>query len=544
MKKIAYFAAALAASPSIASAQDGPPLPDDMPPANAPMPAGGGAQVDPNAYISPRNPNSTRTQREGSSIARRWQAESAEGIKPVPGTEGAVLFAFGTSEPSVVCAVSQICDVQLQPGENINSVNVGDSARWSIEPAVSNSGPNETQHLIIKPLDANLNTTSIVTTDRRTYHIRLVSHRTQFMSRVAFTYPDEAQAKWAAFRARSDTARAENTTAVPDGARGTGRGGSEYLSNLDFHYSVDGRARWKPVRVYNDGVKTIIEMSHAMEQTEAPSSSIVRAGGSVSKAADTSIVNYRLQDGRYIVDQIFDQAVLISGVGKRQERAQALVDDSVAESVKLYPPAISRVSIPTTGGGAYGDGLRSSMRQAGYAVIEAGKGVKPDPAATPLRYYVDQPIADSYRVTSRVGAQTFSRIYGVDEKGIYPSAGWALDSTGATPESIERANRPVAPAAPPPVPSPVASTQPGFGGNGTEAGTWSVSSTGFSSESAARAYWRATARLRPSWASVTPRFVQNGRSHGIQFGQFQSSATARAKCKGIRAARCGVVKAG
>ncbi|AJR26589.1 MULTISPECIES: P-type conjugative transfer protein TrbG [Sphingomonadaceae] len=320
MKKIAYFAAALAALPSIASAQDGPPLPDDMPPANAPMPAGGGAQVDPNAYISPRNPNLTRTQREGLSIARRWQAESAEGIKPVPGTEGAVLFAFGTSEPSVVCAVLQICDVQLQPGENINSVNVGDSARWLIEPAVSNSGPNETQHLIIKPLDANLNTTLIVTTDRRTYHIRLVSHRTQFMSRVAFTYPDEAQAKWAAFRARSDTARAENTMAVPDGARGTGRGGSEYLSNLDFHYSVDGRARWKPVRVYNDGVKTIIEMPHAMEQTEAPSLLIVRAGGSVSKAADTSIVNYRLQDGRYIVDQIFDQAVLISGVGKRQER--------------------------------------------------------------------------------------------------------------------------------------------------------------------------------------------------------------------------------
>ena len=130
MKKIAYFAAALAALPSIASAQDGPPLPDDMPPANAPMPAGGGAQVDPNAYISPRNPNLTRTQREGLSSARRWQAESAEGIKPVPGTEGAVLFAFGTSEPSVVCAVLQICDVQLQPGENINSVNVGDSAGY------------------------------------------------------------------------------------------------------------------------------------------------------------------------------------------------------------------------------------------------------------------------------------------------------------------------------------------------------------------------------------------------------------------------------
>ena len=86
MKKIAYFAAALAALPSIASAQDGPPLPDDMPPANAPMPAGGGAQVDPNAYISPRNPNLTRTQREGLSIARRWQAEHKPCCVPIPAT--------------------------------------------------------------------------------------------------------------------------------------------------------------------------------------------------------------------------------------------------------------------------------------------------------------------------------------------------------------------------------------------------------------------------------------------------------------------------
>ena len=70
-----------------------------------------------------------------------------------------------------------------------------------------------------------------------------------------------------------------------------------------------------------------------------------------------------------------------------------------------------------------------------------------------------------------------------------------------------------------------------------------VSLTGFPSENAARAYWRATARVRPSWASITPRFVQTGSSHGIQFGLFQSSAAARAKCKGIRAVRCGAAKA-
>ncbi|STX59154.1 putative conjugal transfer protein trbG [Legionella geestiana] len=32
------------------------------------------------------------------------------------------------------------------------------------------------------------------------------------------------------------------------------------------------------------------------------------------------MVNYRVQGARYIVDTIFDRAILISGVGRRQER--------------------------------------------------------------------------------------------------------------------------------------------------------------------------------------------------------------------------------
>jgi type IV secretion system protein VirB9 len=47
---------------------------------------------------------------------------------------------------------------------------------------------------------------------------------------------------------------------------------------------------------------------------------VVRKGGAVSNDADTTLVNYRVQDGRYIVDQVFDQAVLVVGVGAKQER--------------------------------------------------------------------------------------------------------------------------------------------------------------------------------------------------------------------------------
>ncbi len=59
-----------------------------------------------------------------------------------------------------------------------------------------------------------------------------------------------------------------------------------------------------------------------MKQTEAPSLLVVRAGGSIKKTEDTSLVNYRVQGDRYIVDQVFDEAVMIAGVGKRQTRVQ------------------------------------------------------------------------------------------------------------------------------------------------------------------------------------------------------------------------------
>ena len=119
------------------------------------------------------------------------------------GADGTIRFLFGATQPSIVCAVLQVCDVELQPGEQVNSLHLGDTARWTVEPAVTGSGSVAVQHLIIKPMDTGLETSLIVTTDRRTYHLRLRSHRTEFMPRVAFTYPDDAMAKWEQSRSRS-----------------------------------------------------------------------------------------------------------------------------------------------------------------------------------------------------------------------------------------------------------------------------------------------------------------------------------------------------
>ena len=261
-------------------------------------------------YFSGKNPELTAQEREALRLAKKWSAGAGTGMKPVAGANGAVRFVYGAQQPSIVCAVLQVCDVALQAGEQVNSIHLGDTARWTVEPAITGSGATETQHLIVKPMDVGLETSLIVTTNRRTYHLRLRSHRTEYMPQVAFTYPEEALAKWDAVRTRE--AREREAQTLPH----TG----EYLGHLSFDYAVSGATRWKPVRVYNDGRKTIIEMPEAMAQTEAPTLLVVRKDGGLFTDEETVMVNYRVQGGRYIVDTIFDTAILITGVGSSQDR--------------------------------------------------------------------------------------------------------------------------------------------------------------------------------------------------------------------------------
>lgn len=261
-------------------------------------------------YFSKNNPRLTAQEKAAIAIAKRWEAGTANGIKPVAGSNGAINFLFGAQQPSIVCAVLQVCDVSLQAGEQVNSINLGDTARWTVEPAITGSGSTETQHLIIKPMDVGLETSLVVTTNRRTYHFKLRSHRTEYMPQVAFTYPEDALAKWDDIRTRESQEHEQKT--IPQ----TG----EYLGDLFFDYDIEGIASWKPVRVFNDGRKTILQMPREMEQTEAPTLLVIRNEGGLFSDDESVMVNYRIQNDRYIVDTVFDKAILIAGVGGNQDR--------------------------------------------------------------------------------------------------------------------------------------------------------------------------------------------------------------------------------
>lgn len=260
-------------------------------------------------YFSKNAPKLTEQEKAALAIAQKWQATSATGMKPFAGPDGMVRFVFGVQQISVVCAVLKVCDIELQPGEQLNNLNGGDP-RYIVEPAVSGSGPTEVLHLILKPQDVGLDTNLIVTTNRRAYHINMRSSRTEYMARVGFIYPEDAQAKWDALKTREVKLRQDQT--IPQT--------KENINDLSFAYDIKGSASWKPVRVYNDGVKTIIQMPATMAQTEAPTLLVVRKEGGLFSDDETVTVNYRVQGDRYIVDSVFQKAILIAGVGRSQDR--------------------------------------------------------------------------------------------------------------------------------------------------------------------------------------------------------------------------------
>lgn len=226
--------------------------------------------------------------------------------RPSISPDGLATFNYGGPLPTVLCAPLQICDIELQAGETIRAISMGDTARWEAMPLTSGPERLETPHVAIKAkvIEPGMTTTLLVATDRRTYHLSLRLSEETFMPRVHFTYSDAQDASLLAYRLRAQAISKQKP--YP-------RQQKSLPGKLDFNYEVTGRADWKPLRVYNDGKKTYIDLPE--ENTyEFPVLFVVGSEGA------QEMVNYRIDGKRFKVDAVFAKAVLVSGVGDEQQR--------------------------------------------------------------------------------------------------------------------------------------------------------------------------------------------------------------------------------
>lgn len=194
----------------------------------------------------------------------------------------------------IYCMPLSVTDIQFQSNEHIVSVAAGDTMRWQVSKTYSGSGFSKQEHLLVKPVEEDLDNGLVITTDQRTYHLMLHSTPKTYMASVTWRYPSSD----GLFENISD----DNEPASVDFAVD--------VNKLDMKYHVNlvkrsGRPDWFPLMVFSNGSKTFIKFPSNIQ--EAPT---LFVGSSLK---NQQLVNYRVSGNFYIVDSVISKAQLRSG---------------------------------------------------------------------------------------------------------------------------------------------------------------------------------------------------------------------------------------
>lgn len=276
--------------------------------------------------------------------------------KQVAGTAykaGLVTFAYGSGIPTVVCALLELTDLTFEKGESILSVQLGDSVRWNIESAISGSANDSVEHLIVKPLEAGLKTSMLITTDRRTYHIRLKSTEADFMPAVVFSYPNSLKLpskkhygddSYLQYSSNYDSNEDHNDYSETNSSlknyssvqnvsyEGNSRPAlnvaatyNDSTQRRNYNYSVDGDSKIIPQNVYDDGKRTFIVMNNPINSSYLPVLQEISSESFLFFGEDkTNTINFTYFDNTFVVDGIYSHLRLISKNGEEKQSADVV----------------------------------------------------------------------------------------------------------------------------------------------------------------------------------------------------------------------------
>jgi type IV secretion system protein VirB9 len=216
---------------------------------------------------------------------------------PVRYADGSHRYAYDGGIPTIPVGVGDSCDIEFEAGETIRRVFLSDTLRWKLADGVSDA--SNIPHLVVKPTAAKLATTLTVLTDRRSYHIRLVSTTNRQAEYVGFTYPSKASApsERAQERAKLDAAIAATYT----------------CQGLDPAYVAGGANEFRNVQICNDGKHTYINAPDWQGDLPMP----YTLDNGVDEIANYS---YDPTHRQFIIDGVPAKLVLIRGSGRRQLR--------------------------------------------------------------------------------------------------------------------------------------------------------------------------------------------------------------------------------
>jgi type IV secretion system protein VirB9 len=204
-----------------------------------------------------------------------------------PWSEGAI-FRLYTSP-------GRISDIALEAGETLVSVAAGDTVRWIVGNTASGSGEARREHILIKPTTAGLATNLFILTDRRSYHLDVVSTAGSAMASLSWSYPKDS------LISLRGTPPAPSSPMPPDPIPAADP------TAFQFGYAISGDDMpWRPVRAFDDGRHVYIEFPAGIAASSAPPLF-------VTDGKTPELVNYRMRGRYYVVDRLFSHAELRMG---------------------------------------------------------------------------------------------------------------------------------------------------------------------------------------------------------------------------------------
>ena len=245
-------------------------------------------------------------------VAAAWDRRTG----PVTlGQAGRVVTVFGEAIPTAFCSPLTVCLIELEPGEQLTDTpSWGDTVRWQVVPKRQGRDP-ETVVLEIKPAADAVETNLVIPTDRRLYTIALRNDPEFHTPILSFRWPDsEARAiaesierQRAEERADEQAREAEaavlaDVTAAELAHSGVPtESGPRTAELLDFRFKVDGKAAFRPVRVFADGSRTYIDL-HPRYRGPLPAIVAGKAEGNAALNTRVSASGSRLVADRVITD--------------------------------------------------------------------------------------------------------------------------------------------------------------------------------------------------------------------------------------------------
>lgn len=134
---------------------------------------------------------------------------------------------------------------ELAPDEEVTFLAGGDTENWQIDEA--KGGAKNATFIFVKPLEEDLNTNILITTNKRLYNIRINSTLNEYNSLVKWNYPETAEMiKFSESSIKTNAVSADRI-------------------NMDYAVS-NNMSPFAPERIFDDGTKTYFRMKKNMSE--------------------------------------------------------------------------------------------------------------------------------------------------------------------------------------------------------------------------------------------------------------------------------------